>query len=75
MSRDLRHYARQTNFRLVIGFVLLLFIIGDGLILIFYGRAAAITGIICLLATLAPVVLVMASLWIIDWIARRNNRR
>jgi len=75
MSRDLRHYARQTNFRLVIGFVLVLFIIGDGLIYIFYGRAAAITGFICLLATLAPVVLVMASLWIIDWIARRNNRR
>ena len=32
MSRDLRYYARQTNIRIAIGAVLVLFIVGDGLI-------------------------------------------
>jgi hypothetical protein len=74
MSRDLRKYARQTNFRLVIGFILVLFIIGDGLIYIFYGRAAAITGFICLLAAFLPVILILIGLWALDRIVRRNNQ-
>ena len=73
MSRDLRQYARQTSFRLVIGFLLLLFIIGDGLIYLFYGRAAAITGILCILGALAPVILILLALWAIDWIAHRRQ--
>lgn len=74
MSRDLRQYARQTNFRLVIGFILVLFVIGDGLIYAFYGRAAAITGLICLLAASAPVILILAALWIVEWVVRHNDR-
>jgi O-antigen/teichoic acid export membrane protein len=73
MSRDLRKYARQTNFRLITGFVLILFLIGDGLIYLFFGRGAAIMGLICLLAVLVPIMLILAALWIIDWIARRYN--
>jgi hypothetical protein len=73
MSRDLRQFARQTNIRLIIGFLLLLFIIGDGLIYLFYGRPAALMGVICLLAGLSPVVLIMMALWFIDWIVRRND--
>ena len=73
MSRDLRQYAKQTNIRLIIGFILLLFLIGDGLILYFYGRGAAIMGIICIIAALLPVVLIILALWMIDWIARRND--
>jgi uncharacterized SAM-binding protein YcdF (DUF218 family) len=73
MSRDLRQYAKQTNIRLIIGFVLLLFLIGDGLILYFYGKGAAIMGIICIIAALLPVVLIILALWMIDWIARRND--
>lgn len=73
MSRDLRQYAKQTNIRLIIGFILVLMIIGDGLILLFYGKGAAIMGIICIFAALFPVVLIMIALWLIDWIARRNN--
>lgn len=74
MSRDLRRYASQTNTRLIIGFLLVLFIIGDGLIFIFYGQGAAIMGLVCLLAGLSPVVLILGALWLIDWVARRNNR-
>ena len=73
MSRDLRQYARQTNFRLVAGFILVLFIIGDGLIYLFFGREAAIMGLICLVAGITPVILILLALWIIDWIVRRNN--
>ena len=74
MSRDLRRYARQTNFRLVIGFLLVLFLIGVGLIYLFYGRSAAITGVLCLLAALSPVVLILLALWAIDWIVRRSHQ-
>ena len=73
MSRDLRQYAKQTNIRLIIGFILVLLIIGDGLILFFYGKGAAIMGIICIIAALLPVVLIILALWMIDWIARRND--
>ena len=71
MSRDLRRYARQTNIRLALGGVLLLFLVGDGLIYIFYGRSAAVLGIVCLLLGLALLVLIGLALWIIEWIARR----
>ena len=73
MSRDLRQFAKQTNIRLITGFILLLFLIGDGLILYFYGKGAAIMGIICIIAALLPVVLIILALWMIDWIARRND--
>jgi hypothetical protein len=73
MGRDLRHYARQTNLRLIIGFMLLLFIVGDGLIYIFYGRNAALMGLLCLLAGLSPLVLILLTLWLIDWVTRSNR--
>ncbi|MGE5124556.1 MAG: hypothetical protein ACM3H7_08560 [Acidobacteriaceae bacterium] len=74
MTRDLRQYARQTNFRLALGFLLVLFIIGDGLIYIFYGRSAAITGVLCLLAALSPVTLILLALWAIDRIVRHSRQ-
>lgn len=73
MDGDLRKYARQTNIRLIIGFLVLIFLIGDGLIYLFYGRGAAVMGFICLLAGLAPVILIVAALWLIDWIAHRSH--
>jgi hypothetical protein len=73
MGRDLRQYARQTNLRLIAGFLLLLFFVGDGLIYIFYGRNAALMGLLCLVAGLCPLVLILIALWVIDWIARSNR--
>ena len=58
MSRDLREYARKTNLRLIFGTFGLLFIVGLGLIYLIYGREAALMGFMCLLAALAPVVLI-----------------
>jgi hypothetical protein len=71
MSRDLRRYARQTNIRLGLGGVLLLFLVGDGLIYFFYGRNAAVLGMVCMILGLAPLLLIGLALWIIEWIARR----
>jgi hypothetical protein len=74
MTRDLRQYAKQTNIRLLIGFIFLLFLVGDGLIYLFFGRDAALMGLICLLSTLAPVLMILVALWVIDWIAQRANK-
>ncbi len=73
MGHDLRKYARQTNLRLVVGFLLILFLIGDGLILIFYGKGAALLGAICMVVGLVPIVLIILALWGIEWIAKKNR--
>lgn len=74
MTRDLRKYARQTNVRLVAGFLLLLFVVGDGLIYLFFGRGAAIMGLVCMLGGLLPIVLILAALWVIDWVGKINSQ-
>lgn len=74
MARDLRRYARQTNVRLIVGGLLLLFIVGDGLIYIFYGPASAITGLLCLLGGLSPLVLIGLALLLLEWISKRAGR-
>ena len=74
MTRDLRKYAHQTNVRLAVGAILLLFFIGDGLIYLFYGTSAAVLGLLCLLAGMVPVFLTWLVLTILDWIAKRGNR-
>ena len=73
MGFDLRRYASQTNLRLAIGFALLLFVVGDGLIWLIYGQAAAVLGFICLLAGLFPLVLIGLALWAMDWFVKRQN--
>jgi multisubunit Na+/H+ antiporter MnhB subunit len=72
--RDLRKYAKQTNVQLGVGAFLLLFIVGVGLIYIIYGAGAAITGFLCLLAGVTPLVLIYLSLSLLDWIQKRANR-
>lgn len=74
MSLDLRKYARQTQVRLIVGGLLLLFIVGDGLIYLIYGPAAAVTGLLCLAGGLVPVVVIIIILWIMDLVVQRANR-
>ncbi len=73
MGRDLRQYARQTNLRLVVGFISLLLVVGDGLIYLFYGRSAALLGLLCILAGLAPVALILLALWLIDSVVKARK--
>jgi len=74
MTRDLRKYARQTNLHLLIGFFLLLFVVGDGLIWIIYGKGAALMGITCLLLGMIPLVLIGLVMWILDFFVKRANQ-
>ena len=73
MSRDLRKYARNTNIRLLAGFVLLLFIVGGSLIYMIYGLQGAVFGFVCLIAGLAPLVLIALILWVMELIVNRAN--
>jgi hypothetical protein len=73
MSRDLRRYASQTNTRLIIGGILLLFIVGDGLIYLFYGENAALMGAVCLLLGLSPLILIWIALAGLEWIVKRAD--
>ncbi|HLF73328.1 MAG TPA: hypothetical protein VI524_03195 [Anaerolineales bacterium] len=69
--RDLREYARRTNLRLAVGALILLFVIGVGLIWLFYGEGAAGLGFTCLLAALFPVILILFVFFAIEWIIKR----
>ena len=73
MKRDLRKYARSTNFRLLVGFILILFMVGDGLIYAFYGEGAALMGLVCLVGGLLPLGLIGGTLWLMDYLVRRAN--
>lgn len=73
MTRDLRHYARQTNARLIAGGLALLFLVGGGLIYVLYGREAALAALICLVIGLSPLILIGLALITLDWLAKRAN--
>ncbi|MBI5825724.1 MAG: hypothetical protein HZB18_16980 [Chloroflexi bacterium] len=74
MSRDLRKYVKDTNTRILIGAILLLFVVGIALIWIIYGFGAAVTGFLCLLGALVPIALIFFALFGLDWIVKRANR-
>jgi hypothetical protein len=74
MTRDLRKYMKDTNVRLVVGALLLLFFIGDGLIWIIYGFGAAMLGLLCMLGAFVPIGLILLLLNLSDWIVKRANR-
>lgn len=69
--RDLREYAKQTNVRLALGALILLFVVGVGLIWLIYGEAAAGLGFICLLAALFPVILILLIFLVMEWVIKR----
>lgn len=73
MSKDLRKYASDTNIRLVVGFVIILILVGLSLIWLFYGKNAALTGLLCLFAASLPVLLIGIILRVLDIIVKRIN--
>jgi hypothetical protein len=72
--RDLRKYARQTYVRLIAGALLVIFVVGDGLIYLFYGQGAALTGLLCLVGGLVPILLIILFLFLLEWVVKRANR-
>ena len=73
MTRDLRQYARQTNIRLLVGGLLIIFLVGIGLIYIFYGRSAALMGLVCMAAGLLPLALTWLLMSFLGWIVKQVN--
>ncbi len=74
MSRDLHKYARETQWRLLIGALVLLFGVGVGLIYLIYGPGAAGMALFCLGAGLVPVGLILFVFWVADRILQRALR-
>ena len=74
MSRDMRNYAKQTNFRLIVGGIILVFLIGDGLVYLIYGPAAAVSGLLCIGAGLVPLALILIVFWVMDLIVKKANQ-
>lgn len=72
--RDLRKYAQQTTLRLVFGGLLVVVIVAEILIAIFYGREAALAGAFCILLGLLPLFLIWLLLWGLEWIVRRTEK-
>ena len=75
MGRDLRKYAKQTNIRLIVGGLALLIIVGLGLILFFYGPQAALSGMLCILVGLIPLILIWILFFILEIITKRAQDR
>jgi hypothetical protein len=75
MSRDLRKYARQTNFRVLALILLAIVVVGEVFIYLVYGGAAAVTGLICFGGVLVPLLLIWLFLQGLDWIVKRGNER
>ncbi len=74
MTRDLRRYSKQTNLRLLIGFFVLLVLIGDGLIYLFWGSGSAVMGLICVGAALVPALVVWLLLLLLEWIRKTADK-
>jgi hypothetical protein len=74
MGRDLRRSSRQTTIRLVIGFFIILLVVGLGLIYLIWGRNAAVSGLICIGLGVFPIGLIWLLLWLLGWIAKKMDR-
>jgi len=72
--RDLRKYASQTQTRFLIGFFILLFTVGLGLIYVIYGSQAAILGLVCLLGVLIPISVVVLLLNLIERSVNKHGK-
>jgi hypothetical protein len=68
---DLRKYTSQTNFRLILWFILILVFIGMGMVWLFYGKNAAFFGFLCLLGAGIPVALIAIFLVGLDAIVKK----
>jgi F0F1-type ATP synthase assembly protein I len=73
IRKTLAEYSRQTTFRLIVGGIFILFIIGDALIFYIYGSAAAISGLLCLGIGLLPVLIIVGILWVMEYIVKKNS--
>jgi hypothetical protein len=58
---------------MIAGFLVLVFLVGDGMIFLFYGKGAGLMGLFCLLGALVLVGLVALMLWILDRAVKKRG--
>jgi hypothetical protein len=75
-NRFMRRHRTDTDRNMLLGFFALLFIVGGGLIWLFYGGGAAAFGLACIAAgamLTGLVLLIMFGLqWLSDWLEKRD---
>ena len=64
-----RRFARTTEGQLIVAFFVLLYLVGGGLIWLFYGRAAALLGVACMTGCLGFFLLLYAIMLLIGYLA------
>jgi hypothetical protein len=73
---DLRRFRNATDRNLLIGFFIVLFVVGGGLIYIFYGPGGLLTGLVCMFGgavVAGGVVLVTFGFdWVSQWLEDRE---
>ena len=73
MSNDLRNYSKQTSFRLVLWFLVILFVVGLGLIWAIYGVNSALLGFFCLIGFSLPIGLIAIFLFGLEKIVKKKD--
>ena len=74
MARDLQKYASKTTINLIIGGFVLLFVVGVGLIALFYGVKAALFGFLCMLGGLVPIGMVALLMFGLDFFVKKTHK-
>ena len=72
-TTDLSAYQRDTERRLILGGVALLFLVGGGLVLLLYDLGALAGAWLCLGAMALPVAAVIGAVWLFDWLGRDRD--
>jgi hypothetical protein len=71
---DLRKYASTTQRWILFGGLAVIVLVGLGLIAWIYGPASASLAMLCFVGMLAPVLLIVGFLALLQWIVRRSGR-
>lgn len=61
----MNRFTRNTEARLVVGFFVLLYGVGGGLIWLFYGKGAALLGVTCITGGLLFLLLLYGVVWLL----------
>ncbi len=68
----MRHWE-QTQIRLFLGGMLTVLVVGGGLVWVFYGRAAALTAVACLLGAGGVFAFLWLILALLDWWVKEDE--
>lgn len=69
---DPLRYVRTTEGQLVVGFFVLLYVVGGGLIWLFYGQRGAFVGWLCMTGGLLVFLLLYGLMALVGWWANKT---